>query len=85
MAAGAALTANPPDIARATEGVQLARFVCRDPAPGNAGPALGRVDAALAAAEEIVAGGSGQATLAIALALVAAAVAATEPVVEPKR
>ncbi len=85
MAAGAALTANPPDIGRAREGVALARYVCRDPDPGSAGRALERVDASLAAAEEIVAGGGEQATLAIALALAAAAVAATEPVIEPKQ
>lgn len=85
MAFGAALTANPPDLARAQEGVALARYACRDPDPADAGCALRRVDAALAAAEQILAGGGEQATLAIGLAVVAAAVAATEPVTGPKR
>ena len=83
MAAGAALTAEPPDLARAREGVALARYACRDPDPGAAGEALARVDAALAVAEQTVADGSpaeGEANLAIGLAVAAAAVAATEPV-----
>lgn len=83
MAAGAALTREPPDLARAQEGVALARSACRDPAPGEAGGALARVDAALAAAEQVVADGApddGEANLAIGLAVAAAAVAATEPV-----
>jgi hypothetical protein len=83
MAAGAALTREPPDLARAQEGVALARCACRDPAPGEAGGALARVDAALAAAEQVVADGArndGEANLAIGLAVAAAAVAATEPV-----
>jgi hypothetical protein len=79
MAVGAALTANPPDLARAQEGVALARYACRDPDPADAGCALERVDAALAAAEQIVAEGGEQANLAIGLAVAAAAVAATEP------
>jgi len=80
MAAGAALTAEPPDLARAREGVALARYACRDPDPGAAADALGRVDAALAVAEQIVADGGEQAALAIGLAVAAGAVAATEPV-----
>lgn len=83
MAFGAALTANPPDLARAQEGVALARYACRDPDPGDAGSALGRVDAALAAAEQILAGGGEQASLAVGLAVAAAAVAATEPATGP--
>jgi predicted TIM-barrel fold metal-dependent hydrolase len=82
MAAGAALTVEPPDLQRAQEGVALARYACRDPEPGEAGGALARVDAALAVAEEIVADGAasdGDANLAIGLAVAAAAVAATEP------
>jgi predicted TIM-barrel fold metal-dependent hydrolase len=79
MAFGAALTSNPPDLARAQEGVALARYACRDPEPGDAGRALGRVDAALAAAEQILASGGEHAGLAVGLAVAAAAVAATEP------
>jgi uncharacterized protein len=80
MAAGAALTADPPDLARAREGVALARYACRDPDPADAGDALGRVDAALAVAEQIVADGGEPAAVAIGLAVAAGAVAATEPV-----
>lgn len=83
MAAGAALTVEPPDLQRAREGVALARYACRDPEPGEAGGVLARVDAALAAAEQIVNDGAaddGDANLAIGLAVAAAAVAATEPV-----
>jgi hypothetical protein len=83
MAFGAALTADPPDVARAAEGVALARCACRDPDPGAAGGALGRVDAALAAAEQILASGGEDPTLAIGLAVAAAAVAATDPAPEP--
>lgn len=81
MAYGAALTANPPDVTRAHEGVALARYACRDPDPGDAGDAIGRIDAALAAAERILATGDSElAPAAIRLAVAAAAVAATEPV-----
>jgi predicted TIM-barrel fold metal-dependent hydrolase len=81
MAFGAALTTSPPDVARAQEGVALARNACRDPDPADAGYALRRIDDALTAAEQILANGSSeQATLAVSLAVAAAAVAATEPV-----
>jgi hypothetical protein len=81
MAFGAAATSNPPDVASAAEGVALARYACRDPDPGDAGAAIGRIDDALAAAEQILAtGGPEQAGAAIGLAVAAAAVAATEPV-----
>ena len=80
MAFGAALTASPPDVTRAQEGVALARYACRDPDPADAGHAIRRIDDALAAAEQILAtGGSEQAATAVALAVAAAAVAATEP------
>ena len=81
MAYGGALTASPPDLSRASEGVALARYACRDPDPGAVGDAIARVDDALAAAERIlVTGDPEQAAAAIALAVAAAAVAATEPV-----
>ena len=79
MAMGAATTATPPDLSRAQEGIELARYVCRDPEPGDAGPALERIDAALAAAQSALMGGAEQETAAIALAIAAAAIAATEP------
>ena len=65
----------------AHEGVALARYACRDPDPGDAGPAIRRIDDALAAAERILATGDReQAAAAIAVAVAAATVAATEPV-----
>lgn len=80
MAFGAAVTADPPDVTRAHEGVALARYACRDPDPADAGSAIRRVDDALAAAEQILArGGAERASLAVKLAFAAAAVAATEP------
>ena len=79
MAMGAALTATPPDLSRAQEGIELARYVCRDPEPGDAGPALERIDAALAAAQSALMGGAEQEAAAVALAIAAAAIAATEP------
>jgi len=81
MAYGAAMTADPPDVTRAGEGVALARYACRDPDPGEAGNAIRRIDDALSAAEEILSTGDGElAASAISLAVAAAAVAATEPV-----
>jgi hypothetical protein len=88
MAFGAALTASPPDVAKAEEGVALARCACRDPEPGAAGPALRRIDDALAAAEHVLAEDDGERQdLAILLAVAAATVAGTEPLVEaaPRR
>lgn len=79
MAMGAAVSATPPDLSRAREGIDLARYACRDPAPGDAGPALERIDAALAAAQGALAGGAEHDTTAIALAFAAATIAATEP------
>ena len=79
MAFGAAVTATPPDLSRAQEGLALARYVCRDPDPADAACALERIDAALAAAEQILAGDEDHSALAIALAMASAAVAATEP------
>ena len=86
MAYGAAMTADPPDVTRAREGVALARYACRDPDPGDAGYAISRIDAALATAEEILATGESElATSAISLAVAAAAIAATEQVGAPRR
>ncbi|MDQ6811041.1 MAG: amidohydrolase family protein [Actinomycetota bacterium] len=71
--------APPPDPARALPGIALARAVCRDPDPGVVGPALARIDALLAAAEQLVGEGGEQAFLAIGLVMAAGAIAATEP------
>jgi len=61
--------------------IEMARCACRDPAPGSAGPALERIDAALIAAQQIIAQPAGPQSLA-ALGLVHASlvVALTEPV-----
>lgn len=66
------------DLARMTPYVALARCVCRDPAPGPAGPALERIDAAMRAAEQIIADGGPQSLGAIGLVHGALVIAATE-------
>lgn len=72
----------PPDPARALPGLQLARAVCRDPDPGDVGPALERVDQLLAAAEQLIVQSREQAFLAVGLVMAASAIAATEPINE---
>jgi hypothetical protein len=71
----------PPDLARALPGVSLARAVCRDPDAGVVGPALRRIDALLADAEQSLGGGGEPALLAFGLVMAAGAIAATEPLV----
>ena len=78
MAMGAALTATPPDLSRAQEGIELARYVCAHPEPGDAGPALERIDSALAVAQSALTGSPELESAAVALAMAAAAIAATE-------
>jgi hypothetical protein len=56
----------------------MARAACRDPDPGAAGPALERIDAALAAAESLIAEATEEPILAVGLVMSAAALAATE-------
>lgn len=68
-----------PDLQRALPWIALTRAVCRDPDPGNAGEALLRIDAALAAAEVLIAAPSPSPVLAFALLQACAALAATEP------
>jgi hypothetical protein len=65
-------------LARMTGYVALARCVCRDPAPGPAGPALERIDTALSSAERIIAGGGPEAPGAVGLVHGALVIAATE-------
>ncbi|MEO9121132.1 MAG: amidohydrolase family protein [Solirubrobacteraceae bacterium] len=72
----------PPDPARALPGLQLARAVCRDPDPGEVGPALERVDQLLAAAEQLIVQSREHAFLAVGLLMAASAIAATEPINE---
>ena len=71
----------PPDPARALPGIALARTVCRDPDPGVVGPALRRIDALLADAEQSIGAGGEPAFLAFGLVMAAGAIAATEPLV----
>ena len=71
----------PPDPARALPGIALARTVCRDPDPGVVGPALRRIDALLADAEQSIGAGGEPAFLAFGIVMAAGAIAATEPLV----
>jgi hypothetical protein len=73
----------PPDVNRALSGIALARAACRDPDPGVAGPALRRIDALLAGAEQLIGEGGEPAFLALGLVMGAGAIAATEPVLSP--
>ncbi len=82
-AMGAALGGGPPaDLARGAQGISLARAVCRDPAPGDAGEALARIDALLEAAQRMIAASDGDDDVipTIGLIGVAGVIAATEPV-----
>ncbi len=84
MSFAAAIGAGPPpEPARALPWIELARAACRDPEPGGVGPALARIDDALASATGLIAAGPPQDFLAIGLLMAAAAVAGTEPVDEP--
>jgi hypothetical protein len=86
MGFGAVMGAGPPpELARLLPGIALARAVCRDPDPGSVGPALQRIDALLANAEQHIADAGEQAFLALGLVMAAGAIAATEPIVDPSR
>jgi predicted TIM-barrel fold metal-dependent hydrolase len=73
----------PPDFRRAVPFIALARAACRDPDPGAMGPALERIDAFLAAAEQLLAAGDAQARAAVGLVMAAGVMAATEPLPAP--
>jgi hypothetical protein len=82
MSFAAALGAGPPpDFGRALPFVALARAACRDPDPGEAGPALERIDSMLAAAQQLLStnGDREQARVAGGLVSAAGVIAATEP------
>jgi uncharacterized protein len=80
MAFAAAIGSGPPpNFDRALQFIDLARAVCRDPNPGEAGPAMQRIDGMLAAANALIAAGGDQTRAAIGLVVAAGAVAATEP------
>ena len=68
------------DPARALPWIAMARAVCRDPDPGEAGEALARIDTTLDAAERLVLAGGRQAAIAIGLVHSTMVFAATEPV-----
>jgi hypothetical protein len=68
----------PPDFSRALPFVALARAVCRDPDPGEAGPALERIDRLLAAGEELLAADRERAREATGLVMAAGVIAGTE-------
>jgi hypothetical protein len=72
----------PPDRTRALPGIALARAACRDPEPGVVGPALQRIDALLAGAEQLIGEGGDDEFQAFGLIMTAGAIAATEPVGE---
>jgi hypothetical protein len=79
MAWGALLgSGGRPDPARLTPYVALARCVCRDPAPGPAGPALERIDAAMSATERIVGDGGPDSLGAMGLVHASLVIAVTE-------
>jgi hypothetical protein len=79
MAWGALLgSGGRPDTARLTPYVALARCVCRDPAPGLAGPALERIDAAMSATERIIADGGPDSLAAMGLVHASLVIAVTE-------
>ena len=81
---GAIVGGGPPiEPMRGLGHLALARTVCRDPDPGVVGPALERIDALLAAAEELIAGGAENPLPAFGLLVAAGAIAATEPAVAP--
>jgi hypothetical protein len=69
-----------PDAALMAPFIAQARCVCRDPAPGAAGPALARIDEAMVAAEHFIAKPAGDPLAVLGLAHGAAVIAATEPV-----
>jgi GNAT superfamily N-acetyltransferase len=68
----------PPDAQRALAGIALARGVCRDPDPGSSRHALSRIDAILAAAEQVATLERPRSLAAIGLLQAASVIAATE-------
>jgi hypothetical protein len=71
----------PPDFGRALPFVAMARAACRDPDPGQAGPALEQIDSLLAAAQQLLSSNGDREQVRVAGGLVSAAgvIAATEP------
>jgi hypothetical protein len=75
----------PRNPARALPWIALARTVARDPAPGAAGPALERMDAALDAAERLILAGGREGFMGMGLVHSTMVFAATEPAVDGAR
>jgi uncharacterized protein len=68
----------PPDVKRMRSGIALARTVCRDPDPGSSRRALLRIDAILAAAEQVAVLERPRSLAAMGLVHAASVIAATE-------
>ena len=82
-ATGAMLGGGPPaDLPRGSQGISLARAVCRDPEPGLAGEALARIDALLAASQRMIANGDAEVIPVVGLIGAAGVIAATEPLAD---
>jgi hypothetical protein len=82
MAFGAVMASGGPgrfNPALAAPAIAMARCVPRDPDPGPAGPALERIDAMLAQAEQLIANPSDGALAALGLVQAAIVIAQTEP------
>lgn len=80
MSFAAAISSGPPpDFARGVPFVALARAACRDPDPGQVGPAIERIDGLLAAAEQLLGAPDERARAAVGLVMAAGVIAATEP------
>jgi predicted TIM-barrel fold metal-dependent hydrolase len=69
----------PPDPKRVLSGIALARSVCRDPDPSSSRRPLLRIDAILAAAEQVALLERPRSLAAIGLLQAASVIAATEP------
>ncbi|MDQ6692521.1 MAG: amidohydrolase family protein [Candidatus Dormibacteraeota bacterium] len=80
MSFAAALSSGPPpDFTRGLPFVAMARAVCRDPDPGDDGPALERIDQLLSCAEQLLSADGNQVRTAVGLVMAAGVIAATEP------
>jgi hypothetical protein len=76
--AGALGSGWPPDPALMAPYIAGARCVCRDPAPGVAGPALERIDNAMQVVEHLIANPGSESLAALGLVHSCAVIAATE-------
>jgi hypothetical protein len=79
MGFSAVLSATPLLPSRALPWIELARGVCRDPDPGDAGSALARIDDLLNTAEQLITAHEAHLRRALRLIHAAVTIAATEP------